>query len=395
MEQRADETARLSRIAAGDAGPPADENGHADAAATADQDAGEATGRSPEEPAGWATGRPASGGSAGTDPDYTVPPAGGTYPPASAYPSADNGYSPGDGGSPSAHGDGSYTSAEVPGAYAGPTVDDGYGPPGTERDYTPPSSTGRDYASSGTERDYAASPGIGRDCAASSGTGRDYPASSATGREYPAPSTPDRDYPAPPGESVYGSPGTQRDYSAAPYPSQVSSPAQSPEPERTSSSSSSSRASAWQAATARMPRPQVVPKRPKPTRAGKDGSTARQAHLTVARFEPWSVMKFSFMISLVCFVILFIAVALLYGTLAGLGVFDAIQKALSNVTSGQGTSGVNMSHYFSASTVLTYTALLGILDVVLITAFATVGSVVYNLTANLVGGVEVTLKETE
>jgi hypothetical protein len=144
-----------------------------------------------------------------------------------------------------------------------------------------------------------------------------------------------------------------------------------------------------------MPRPQVVPKRPKATRASKDGSAARQAHLTVARFEPWSVMKFSFMVSLVCFVILFVAVAVLYGTLAGLGVFDAIQKALSNVTSGQGTSGVNLSHYLSASTILTYTALLGILDVVLITAFATVGSVVYNLTANLVGGVEVTLKETE
>jgi hypothetical protein len=144
-----------------------------------------------------------------------------------------------------------------------------------------------------------------------------------------------------------------------------------------------------------MPRPQVVPRRPRAARADKDGSSARQAHLTVARFEPWSVMKFSFMVSLVCFVILFVAVAVLYGTLAGLGVFDAIQKALSNVTSGQGTSGVNMSHYFSASTVLTYTALLGILDVVLITAFATVGSVVYNLTANLVGGVEVTLKESE
>jgi hypothetical protein len=115
----------------------------------------------------------------------------------------------------------------------------------------------------------------------------------------------------------------------------------------------------------------------------------------VSRFEPWSVMKFSFMISLACFVILFIAVTLLYGTLAGLGVFDSIQKALSNVTSGQGTAGVNVSHYFSASTILSYTALLGVFNVFLITAFATVGSVIYNLTAHLVGGVEVTLRETE
>jgi hypothetical protein len=269
-------------------------------------------------------------------------------------------------------------------------VDDGYGPPGTEREYTAPSGTERDYASpSSTERDYTAPSGTERDYTASSGTERDYSTSSAASREYPAPSAPDREYPAPPGESVYGSTGAQRDYSAAPYPSQVSPSAPDPAPER------ASRATGWQAATARMPRPQVVPKRPKAARTERDGSASRQAHLTVARFEPWSVMKFSFMVSLVCFVILFVAVALLYGTLAGLGVFDAIQKALSNVTSGQGTNGVNLSHYFSASTVLTYTALLGILDVVLITAFTTVGSVVYNLAAHLVGGVEVTLKETE
>ena len=56
---------------------------------------------------------------------------------------------------------------------------------------------------------------------------------------------------------------------------------------------------------------------------------------------------------------------------------------------------MNVSRYFSASTILSYTALLGVFNVFLITAFATVGSVIYNLTAHLVGGVEVTLRETE
>ena len=144
-----------------------------------------------------------------------------------------------------------------------------------------------------------------------------------------------------------------------------------------------------------MPRPQQVPKRAKAGKADKGGPSARQAHLMVSRFEPWSVMKFSFMISLACFVILFVAVALLYATLAGLGVFNAIENSLSNVTSGQGTGGVNISHYLSASTVLSYTALLGVLNVFLITAFSTVGSLIYNLTSHLIGGVEVTLRETE
>ena len=123
--------------------------------------------------------------------------------------------------------------------------------------------------------------------------------------------------------------------------------------------------------------------------------TARQAHLTVARVEPWSVMKFSFVVSLVAFVILFVAVSVLYGTLSGLGVFDSLQRVVSDVTSSQGSTGVNAKTWFSASRILGYTALLGSLNIVLITAMATIGAVVYNLTSRLVGGVEVTLKETE
>jgi Transmembrane domain of unknown function (DUF3566) len=244
------------------------------------------------------------------------------------------------------------------------------------------------------------------------GAGRDLPApsgSTAGTQDFPSASV-GRGYAAQPSESIYDSSGTQHDFSAPPYPAQVTpSPrtqAESgtradadlrpqPEPRSNYDESRPEWPSPWQAAAARMPGPQSVPKRGKAQRAEKSSASTRQAHLMVFRFEPWSVMKFSFMISLACFVILFVAVTLLYGTLAGLGVFDSIQKALSNVTSGQGTNGMSVSHWFSASTILSYTALLGVLNVFLITAFATVGSVVYNLTAHLVGGVEVTLRETE
>ncbi len=127
----------------------------------------------------------------------------------------------------------------------------------------------------------------------------------------------------------------------------------------------------------------------------KSKRNARQAHLTIARVEPWSVMKFSFVVSLVAFVILFVAVSVLYGVLSGLGVFDSLQRVVTSVTSSQGSAGVNAKVWFSASKVLGYTALLGSLNIVLITAMSTIGSVVYNLTSRLVGGVEVTLRETE
>jgi Transmembrane domain of unknown function (DUF3566) len=130
-------------------------------------------------------------------------------------------------------------------------------------------------------------------------------------------------------------------------------------------------------------------------RKGQSKRSARQAHLTIARVEPWSVMKFSFVVSLVAFVILFVAVIVLYGVLSGLGVFDSLQRVVQSVTSSQTSAGVNAKAWFSASKVLGYTALLGSLNIVLITAMSTIGSVVYNLTSRLVGGVEVTLRETE
>jgi hypothetical protein len=131
------------------------------------------------------------------------------------------------------------------------------------------------------------------------------------------------------------------------------------------------------------------------TKQPKNVQAGRQAQLTVARFEPWSVMKFSFVISVVAFIVLFVAVAVLWAALSGLGVFSSLQHTIQNITSSQGSSGFNLNTYLSASRVLGYTGLLGVINVVLITAICTVGSLLYNLASGLVGGVEVTLKETD
>jgi hypothetical protein len=134
----------------------------------------------------------------------------------------------------------------------------------------------------------------------------------------------------------------------------------------------------------------------KPERPG-GRKPPRKAHLQVARFEPWSVMKFSFIMSLVCFLVLFVAVAVLYVILSWLGVFDALTNTIRDLTSNdQGKSGgINPASWFSAARILGYTALIGTLNVLLITALATVWSVIYNMAADLVGGVEVTLKEAD
>ncbi|WP_283139536.1 DUF3566 domain-containing protein [Rhizohabitans arisaemae] len=133
-----------------------------------------------------------------------------------------------------------------------------------------------------------------------------------------------------------------------------------------------------------------------PTTGKKSARTPRKAHLVLRRVEPWSMMKFSFVLSLVCFVVLFVAVAVLYGILSAAGVFDAIVNMVNQVlVDGNAGGGINAAEWFDAVRVLGYTALLGALNVILITALSTLGAVIYNVASDLVGGVEVTFSEAE
>ena len=117
-------------------------------------------------------------------------------------------------------------------------------------------------------------------------------------------------------------------------------------------------------------------------RASVRRSSKRQAQLTLSRVEPWSVMKFSFVVSVVAFIILFVAVAVLYMVLSALGVFTSLQHTVNTITSSQGSPGTNISNWFSMSRILGYTGMLGALNIVLITAMSTIGAVVYNLIAS-------------
>jgi hypothetical protein len=203
----------------------------------------------------------------------------------------------------------------------------------------------------------------------------------------------------PPGDAIRVPPYQRQ---PPPYPAQVP-PAPSPGP------SVASRVTAPFAALtkprakkpSRPTGPQRAPDRPTvaprpPAKGAAQQPSTRRAQLVLSRIEPWSVMKFSFMVSLVGWVVLFVAVAALYYVLNKLGVFHSIQTTINSVTSGKNSPGSDSNgSWFSASRVLGYTMLVGAINVVLITALATVGAVIYNLVTHLAGGIEVTLKETD
>jgi hypothetical protein len=103
-------------------------------------------------------------------------------------------------------------------------------------------------------------------------------------------------------------------------------------------------------------------------------------------------MKFAFAVSLVLFIVVIVATAVLYLALDSMGVFKSVNDSLADLLSASGGEG---SFRITAKGVIGTSALIGAVNVVLFTALATLSAFIYNVCADLVGGVELTLAERD
>ena len=123
-------------------------------------------------------------------------------------------------------------------------------------------------------------------------------------------------------------------------------------------------------------------------------SKARKARLVLARVDPWSVMKLSFLLSIALAVVMFVAVTVLWSVLNTMGVFDSVGSTVESITrSSDNAQGVDIFSYIGFNRVISLTALLSGVNVILMTALGTLAAFLYNLAASLVGGMHVTLTE--
>ncbi|MEC4015728.1 DUF3566 domain-containing protein [Streptomyces sp. H27-D2] len=121
----------------------------------------------------------------------------------------------------------------------------------------------------------------------------------------------------------------------------------------------------------------------------------RKARLRVAKADPWSVMKVSFLLSIALGICTIVAAAVLWMVMDAMGVFSTVGGTISEATGSSDSNGFDLQSFLSLPRVLMFTAVIAVIDVVLATALATLGAFIYNLSAGFVGGVELTLAEDE
>ncbi|MGH3858025.1 DUF3566 domain-containing protein [Actinokineospora sp.] len=133
---------------------------------------------------------------------------------------------------------------------------------------------------------------------------------------------------------------------------------------------------------------------PPPSALRRPGRGPRRANLQIKRFDPWSVLKLSLVLGVALFFVWLVAVGALYAVLDGMGVWDKL-NGISSELLNTGTDGGSTGDLISAGRVFGVAAIIGAINIVLFSALATVGAFIYNVSADLAGGLEVTLAERE
>ncbi|HZV26905.1 MAG TPA: DUF3566 domain-containing protein [Acidothermaceae bacterium] len=131
--------------------------------------------------------------------------------------------------------------------------------------------------------------------------------------------------------------------------------------------------------------------RPRPVQVATARRGPRKARLVIKHIDPWTVMKLSFVVSVVMLAVCVVAVAIVYGVLGKMGVWTQINTLVNEVSPTTTSSALHSP--VSAGRVVGVAAVIGAINVVLLTALSTLGAAIYNLISDLVGGIEVTLTD--
>jgi len=127
--------------------------------------------------------------------------------------------------------------------------------------------------------------------------------------------------------------------------------------------------------------------------AAAAAARTRSAKLRLVHVDPLSVMKIAFLLSIAVGIIAIVAVMIIWGVLGAAGVWDSINHSVQQTVGSDSSKPFDITDYLGTGRVVGFTMIAAVIDVIVMTALATLGAFVYNLAATLLGGVEMTYAE--
>jgi transmembrane protein DUF3566 len=114
----------------------------------------------------------------------------------------------------------------------------------------------------------------------------------------------------------------------------------------------------------------------------------RQSRCQVRKLDLWSVLKISLCFYLAAVALIVIAGVVLWAIADAAGAIHNIEKFMGKILSSK-------NYHLVSAQILEGTVLVGLVLAAMMTIISVVGAALYNLFSELVGGVEVTLVESE
>jgi hypothetical protein len=110
---------------------------------------------------------------------------------------------------------------------------------------------------------------------------------------------------------------------------------------------------------------------------------SKQVRLKLVYIDFWSAVKVSFLAGLAIAIVGIVATFLIWTVLTNTGVFKQIDDLFTSI-SGQGSG--NLMDAIGLGNVMSFSIIVGILDVVVVTALGAVLALLYNLSVKITGG---------
>ena len=113
----------------------------------------------------------------------------------------------------------------------------------------------------------------------------------------------------------------------------------------------------------------------------------RRARLVIRKIDPWSVLKFSLLFYFCLLLIMLLGSAIIFAILKAFGVISNIEKLIRDLSEATFT--------VSGGAIFRWLFLFGLLGAVISSAVTVFLAFLYNLIADVVGGIEVSVAERE